>query len=301
MFCPNCGTMNNDNSTACSNCGAPLSSFRRPEQQPAQQSYAQPQQPTYGSAPQPAQRAPYPPQPAQNGYGSGTVIAPPQRTFDFYPFWFKFMSYAGFFITSLGFFFIGLGQLIGWQYGSISGFRFVEGIKESFGGLRAADIISGILFLLMSVASIYVWYQFRYLRAKAPTYTLALYGAAAGIYTVYFLIDIIVLAASETARRGGFSATKIFPIAWPIILIVILGAVLAAQIIYFKSEKPRFIYYPQPKPAATYPQNSQYGGYAQDAQQNNGYAQNQGYQQNPSPYQQNSQSNQQNNRYSDYR
>lgn len=52
MFCPKCGTQNNDNNINCVNCGAPLS----PNQQ--QQGYAQPQygyaQPQYGyTQPQP--------------------------------------------------------------------------------------------------------------------------------------------------------------------------------------------------------------------------------------------------------
>lgn len=45
MFCPKCGTQNNDNNINCANCGAPL---RPAQQQQPQYSYVQPQ-PQYGA------------------------------------------------------------------------------------------------------------------------------------------------------------------------------------------------------------------------------------------------------------
>ena len=285
MFCPNCGTMNNDGNANCTNCGAVLRPAQpqqpRPQQPSpyAQQSpYAQPR--AYQPQPQPARPAPQPqPQPTAGNY---YPPQPPATTFNFYNFWYKFMVYAGFFMAAGGFFFLGLGQLIGWQYGATSGYRYVEGIKDQLGGLRAADIVSGILFMFLAVFAVYVWFQFRYLRYRAPLFTYILFGGATALYIVYFLIEIIVLSTSKKVASG--KATEVFPIVFPIILMVMLIAVVAAQLYYFKTEKQRFIYYPQPKaaPAPAYPQNNQY-----NYQQNNQY----NYQQNSQPvnYNQNNQ------------
>lgn len=56
MFCPKCGTQNNDNLKFCANCGEPLNA--NPQQQPPQQpQYQQPyQQPQYQ---QPVYQQPY--------------------------------------------------------------------------------------------------------------------------------------------------------------------------------------------------------------------------------------------------
>ena len=275
MFCPNCGTMNNDGNMNCTNCGAPLRVSQPQPQQPqpspyAQQSpYAQPRQPRPAyQQPQQARPQPQPqPQPAGGNY---YPPQPPAVAFNFYNFWYKFMIYAGFFMAAGGFFFLGLGQLIGWQYGAESGYRYVDFIKDYIGGLRAADIVSGILFMLLAVFAVYAWFQFRYLRYRAPLFTYILFGGAAGLYIVYFIIEIIVLSTSKKVPSG--KATEFFPIVFPIILMVMLIAVVAAQIYYFKTEKNRFVYYPQPKqapaPAPVYPQNNQYNTYPQNNQYN---------------------------------
>lgn len=280
--------MNNDGNMNCTNCGAPLRASQPQPQQPqpspyAQQSpYAQPRQPRpVYQQPQQARPQPQPqPQPAGGNY---YPPQPPATVFNFYNFWYKFMLYAGFFMTSIGLFFLGLGQLIGWQYGDSD---YVDQIADHLGGLRASDIVTGIIFMLLAVGSIFVWYQYRYLRYIAPKLTLILYGSVTGIYLVYFIIEIIVLA---TSKKVAISATKVFPIIFPIILMIMLIATLIAQIFYFKSEKHHFVYYPQPKqapaPMSAYPQNNQYNAYPQNNQYN--------YQQNN--YQQNNQNN--NNNY----
>lgn len=150
--------------------------------------------------------------------------------------WYTFMSFCGFYLTAIAFFFLGLGSLIGWQYGkkSFGGFtvRYVDGVKESYGGLRALDIILGIVFIAAAFAAIYIGMQFKAKKAVAPKFTTYLYCGFLALYVLYNFIVLITLP--------GEGKTDVYPIVFPIILIIIFAAVVVLNFRYFKERGAEF-------------------------------------------------------------
>ena len=290
MYCPNCGTFNNDNNNACTNCGTMLKSvntqqqpyaapqfqqqspYAQPRQphyaQPLQQQspYAQPQQPRYAQPLQQQpryaqplqQQSPYT-QPQQPNYGAAQPVgpqyaqqpnymntAPEAPASGFAAIWYKIMTFVGFFLTAAGFFMIGLGNMIGWQYGASSGsyygysynYRYVDVVAENYGGLRAADFITGVIFMGLGVFAILAWIQFKSYKKSAAMLTCLVYCGFAALQLAYSaLILIVFLIDGATFSQ----ATGVYPIVFPIIMIVVVIAVFVMNLLYFKKEKFRYI------------------------------------------------------------
>ena len=284
MYCPQCGTFNQDGSANCVNCGYALSAsqpyrqqspqYAQPQQpQYGQPQYGQPQQPQYG---QPQQQYGHPQQPqygqpqqqyGQPQYGQPQYGQPHQARYvqqpnygqqpmynrapvqnssgGFVGIWQMIMNYAGYFVTAGIFFLIGLGNMIGWQYGAQSAsyygynysVRFVDEVVAYAGGLRVVDFITGFLFIGLAGFSIFVWMNFKSYKSLAPKLTYLLYGGFCGLYIIYYTIAIIIL----TSKGAGSNTTTILPIAFPIILLILMAGMCAASVFYFKTQKYNYV------------------------------------------------------------
>ena len=266
MYCPQCGTFNQDGSANCVNCGYALSAAQPQQQAPqyaqpqqpqyGQQQYGQPQQPQYGQAWQPQYGQPQQPQYGQPhqaryvqqpNYNQRPMYNAPVQSNPggFAGIWHMIMNYAGYFVTAGIFFLIGLGSMIGWQYGSETvnyyyysrSVSYVELIAQHVGGLRVVDFIMGFLFMGLAGFSIYVWMNFKSYKSLAPKLTYLLYGGFCALYVIYYTIAIIILAS----QGAGSDTTTLLPIAFPIILLLLMAGVCAANVFYFKTEKFKYV------------------------------------------------------------
>lgn len=235
MYCPYCRALNNDANHVCIHCGRQL--------HPQQPAYGLPRQPgvqpqQYQAYQPPRQQgAPLYGQPMQQNY----VIPNRQNEMTgFSAFWNAVMTYAGFFVSAAGFFFLGLGSIIGWQYAAkrygFHTYRYVEYIADELPGLRILDIIVGIGLFAFSGLCIFAWFQFKSYRSSAPALTLLIYISFVGLYVVYNSIVVIVLSGHS------LEIGDIYPLAFPLILLMNMIAVMVLNIVYFSKEKRRYNY-----------------------------------------------------------
>lgn len=182
MFCPKCGTQNNDNNINCVNCGAPLS----PNKQ--QNGYSQPQygyaQPQYGyTQPQPMN--------ALNGskpnalYIIAGVMAALQVLMFFLP---HLSSKAGKVFMPV--------QLFG-------------GAKalETVGASKASDVVGGFMFFFVIVVALEIaWAILSFLR-KRPAGIFGVVASAVG-----FFVHMIWMIAMSAAASPTYITMMPFPI-----------------------------------------------------------------------------------------
>lgn len=165
------------------------------------------------------------------------------------------MLYAGYFLTAGGFIVVGIGQLLGWQYGSVSysgvSAKYVDAVDETVHTLRILDIVFGILFILLGLFSLLVWSRFKSYRRNAPSSTNLLYGGFIAFYVIWYGIAIPLIATNSTFKSAfttfdylGLhqSVLSVVPIVFPIIILVAMIVVIALNSSYFKSDRQNYIH-----------------------------------------------------------
>ena len=211
---------------------------------PAQQPYAQPQQPyaqlqQQYAPPQQAQYAQRPVYPQQPAYQNA---APAANVGGFEGFWFKFMAYVGLYLTAAALLLMGIGSMVGWQYGAVSyfgySFRYVEGIASQYVWLRVIDFIIGALYIALAVLAVLTGVSFTKYKRNVPSLVKLIYGGFAGLLLAY-TVTVIVAFAVDGANFQMI--TTAYPIVFPIIMLVLSIALFVVNSIYFKSQKFRFV------------------------------------------------------------
>ncbi len=200
MFCPKCGTQNNDAYANCVNCGAPLGAPRYPQQQQYQQPYQQPnygygQQPYYGYAQAPV-NAVNGPKPTALYIIAGVMAV---------------ISFALVFIPS---FFNGshaynLFSILGEPFKTSSSSRSV-----SSGGAGVAGFV--ITMFLIPMGLQVAWAILSFMQ-KRPAGVFGIISS--GIYLISSFIWAIICAV-YTSASSGYSST---PVPGFMILIAIAG------------------------------------------------------------------------------
>lgn len=256
MFCQQCGARIEDGSFFCYNCGAKQvngknekpqesgagtmpnnvqSSFgQTANQQPnASNYYTQPQQPMNNNPYQqngyqapvqnPYQQNGYQP-PVQNPYyGAANQAVQPSMK------WFNFLIYFSLFFGAVINFVFGFNFLTGGIYfvqsdGQVS----ADMVYSMFDGLKAVDIIYGILMIALAGFSIYTRFRLSKYKANGPMCICMVYGASAGIALLY------IIAVSVITGESRLIGSNVVSIIASVVLIVL-------NYIYFNKRKELFV------------------------------------------------------------
>lgn len=208
MYCPKCGTNNQDNSAFCANCGAPLQ--------------AQPQQA------QPNQYA----QQAQQSVQQFRT-ADPKGWYNGHPMgWYKFLIYFALFASALMYVITAITTF------TSLGTYDLFGINLGF--YKVWSIIYAILQIGVAVFCILVRNKLAGLKADGPKFLLYLYCAEACLTVLNFIISMISLGEVfkyinmyMPGYTGGF-------IAGFIISLAISGVMIVLNKMYFDKRKDIF-------------------------------------------------------------
>ena len=210
MYCPSCGQQIADGSKFCTLCGSKL--IQGPQQndapapeQPAAPSGYDPQNYSYGQQPQQPQQGGYsygqPQQPQQGGYSYGQPQQPgngqgkmqyragADPKYGGFPMkWHKFLVYFALWLSAVVNVVSAISAFRGGQYGDQKDLVYaVFG-----GGLKAVDVIYGVLLLALAVLAVLAALKLMKLKAGAPLLLYILYGANVVVSVVYMLLASIV-------------------------------------------------------------------------------------------------------------
>lgn len=179
MFCPNCGNQCPDGTKFCQSCGTPLTNNQQQNTQPdfnQQVNYQQPnqqyQQPNYNQYQQPNQYQQYPQYPDKfNGHPMG---------------WYKFLIYFALFAGA----FFNLCYAVLYMTGKIYETEQVDplAVYSLYPGVKAVDIVYGILLLVLAVFMIVTRFQLSGLKKNGPKMIVGLYGLNIAIAIIYAVL-----------------------------------------------------------------------------------------------------------------
>lgn len=144
--------------------------------------------------------------------------------------WFKFIIYFQLFCSALTYGAAGLSSITGRMYAS-EGFSTLEidMLYSLYPSLKAADVVSGVLFLAIAVLCLLVRKQLADLAVNAPrNYIVLVVGAPA----VSVLIGFIRVCAAPDA---------IVPVLYPLVSLIACGIYAAIMCTYFKKRKHLFV------------------------------------------------------------
>lgn len=144
--------------------------------------------------------------------------------------WFKFIIYFQLFCSALTYGAAGLSSITGRMYAS-EGFSTLEidMLYSLYPSLKAADVVSGVLFLAIAVLCLLVRKQLADLAVNAPrNYIVLVVGAPA----VSVLIGFIRVCAAPDA---------IVPVPYPLVSLIACGIYAAIMCTYFKKRKHLFV------------------------------------------------------------
>lgn len=201
MFCPKCGSEIPNESKFCTHCGAQTTP--RPAQQ-SQQNYSA----NNSSTQQQYNQQQYAQQQQYNGYPMN---------------WYKFLIYFALFASCVLNLISGIVILTGGHYGG-----YASMVYAYFGGLKALDIIIGILIILLAAFAIVTRFSLAKLQASGPKYLYILYIGS-------FVVNIIYAIAV-----GAITGINVFDTSIIIQLIVCVVMVIVNHI-YFSKRKSLFV------------------------------------------------------------
>lgn len=207
MFCSKCGNNVPDNVQFCTNCGNQMNANN---QAPTQQA-APVQQPYYS---QPV--APY----------------VPERPMK----WFKFLIYFSLFAGALVNLVMGFRLLSGGNYGSSYIADLVYGY---FSGLKAIDIIVGILFIVVAGFMVFVRFQLAGFKANGPKLFLLLYAVNAAVSVIYSVGVIVVCKSSSMSYLTDEVVSTV--IASCVTQVIVSVVMIIVNKIYFDKRKDLFV------------------------------------------------------------
>lgn len=234
MNCPKCNSIVDAGSAFCSECGCPLTPAAAPQPQqyqPQQQQYQpqqQYQQPQYQQPQQQYQQPQYQ-QPQQQSAGGSVpafTVGPNGQQLGMN--WFKFIIYFQLFASCAINLYTGIRVLTGAHYGGVA-----KLVYSMFKGLKAVDILFGLLVIALAAGAIFVRFQLSGFKAMGPKLYLGLLIAACATSVAYVIAVVIVLRS-----RTGIAVGSI--IARPIIQILVTGTMVVVNYIYFKNRKHLF-------------------------------------------------------------
>ena len=195
MICPKCGSVVDDNCKFCASCGAALM-----QQEPAQPQYQQPQyqQPQY-QQPQYQQPQYQQPQYQQPPYGAPQYqYGAPADPYHGHPMkWYKFLIYFALFAGAVLNIFSAISYFTGSSYGSDAGLYY-----SYFPGLKAADIVFGIIVIGVAVLMIYTRMALAKFKKNGPKLLYLTYGVSLGV-TIIYLIAVSVIIGSAAALTSS--------------------------------------------------------------------------------------------------
>ena len=234
MFCPNCGNQCPDGTKFCQSCGTPLTNNQQQNTQPdfnnQQANYQQPnqqyQQPNYNQYQQPNQyRQPMYNQPYQQ-YSEplhDSQIAP---FFKIQMGWYKFLIYFALFAGA----FFNVCYAILYMTGSIYETEQIDPLTvySLYPGVKAVDIVYGILLLVLAVFMIVTRFQLSGLKKNGPKMIVALYGLNIAIAIIYAIL------ISCTTDYMAFDASTVGQCILPIVMIIV-------NKVYFDRRKDIFV------------------------------------------------------------
>lgn len=146
--------------------------------------------------------------------------------------WYNFLIYFALFASALGSVVGGILYLTGKIYDVQAGRNGIsEFIYYIYGGLKAMDIIYGIVALGLAALCIFVRQQLAHYKKDAPHQLLIMYGISYGVSIVYTIIQMIIVHDSSIASSGVIS-----------IISSIIGAAVLIPLnnVYFKKRAHLF-------------------------------------------------------------
>lgn len=234
MFCPNCGNQCPDGTKFCQSCGTPLTNNQQQNTQPdfnnqqanyQQPNYQQPnqqyQQPNYNQYQQPNQyRQPMYNQPYQqypqypdkfNGHQMG---------------WYKFLIYFALFAGA----FFNVCYAVLYMTGSIYETEQIDPLTvySLYPGVKAVDIVYGILLLVLAAFMIVTRFQLSGLKKNGPKMVVALYGLNIAIAIIYAIL------ISCTTDYMAFDASTVGQCVIPVVMAIV-------NKVYFDRRKDIFV------------------------------------------------------------
>lgn len=210
MFCPNCGNQCPDGTKFCQSCGTPLTNNQQQNTQPdfnnQQANYQQPnqyRQPMYNQYPQ------YPDK--FNGHQMG---------------WYKFLIYFALFAGA----FFNVCYAVLYMTGSIYETEQIDPLTvySLYPGVKAVDIVYGILLLVLAVFMIVTRFQLSGLKKNGPKMIVALYGLNIAIAIIYAIL------ISCTTDYMAFDASTVGQCVIPIVMAIV-------NKVYFDRRKDIFV------------------------------------------------------------
>ena len=244
MFCTHCGNQIPEGAKFCTFCGAQLAAAQQPEepqsqpqpqpqQQPQQQQpYGQQQQP-YGQQQQPygQQQQPYGQQPPYGQPYGAPGYQDPNARFNGFPMkWHKFLVYFALWLGAIGNLVTGIQVLTGAQYDG-----YAEGVWELIPGLHVADIIYGIVILVLVVLQIDAAVKLLGLKRGAPKFLIAMYVVNLVSSVLYTIASIIILRDYGASVGDILTASLISSLVVSVLMIL-------ANAVYYKKRESLFIY-----------------------------------------------------------
>ena len=243
MNCPKCNSIVDAGSAFCSECGCPLTPAAAPQPQPQPQQYQQPQyqqpqyqqpqyqQPQYQQPQyqQPQYQQPQYQQPQQQSAGGSvpaSTVGPNGQQLGMN--WFKFIIYFQLFASCAINLYNGIRVLTGAHYSGMA-----KLVYSMFKGLKAVDILFGLVFIALAAGAIFVRFQLSGFKAMGPKLYLGLLIAACAASVAYVIAVVIVLRSRTGVAVGSLIAT-------PIIQVLVTGTMVVVNYIYFKNRKHLF-------------------------------------------------------------
>ncbi|MBE6571452.1 MAG: zinc ribbon domain-containing protein [Ruminococcaceae bacterium] len=139
--------------------------------------------------------------------------------------WFKFLIYFGLFAGAVVNIVQGFLYLTGTIYDMTSGEGMSELVYSVFGGLKAVDIIFGIVLIALGIFGIYTRFRLSGYKSNAPTCVYILYGAVAATGLIYTIV--------VSSMLGEFIADSVTSI-------VVSAIMISLNCIYFGKRKSLF-------------------------------------------------------------
>lgn len=208
MFCPNCGNQCPDGTKFCQSCGTPLTNNQQQNTQPDfNNQQANYQQPNYQ---QPNQQ--YPQYPDKfNGHQMG---------------WYKFLIYFALFAGA----FFNVCYAVLYMTGSIYETEQIDPLTvySLYPGVKAVDIVYGILLLILAVFMIVTRFQLSGLKKNGPKMIVALYGLNIAIAIIYAIL------ISCTTDYMAFDASTVGQCVIPVVMAIV-------NKVYFDRRKDIFV------------------------------------------------------------
>ena len=138
--------------------------------------------------------------------------------------WFKFLIYFSLWLSALSCLSNGLNMLTGNIYGGSA-----ESVYYYFGGLKALDMITGMVNIAMAAFCIYTRFQLAGFKKNGPKLVLVLYAANAALNLLYTIAASAVVGGSVEMNFTSAITT-----------VIVAAIMVAANNTYFKKRAHLF-------------------------------------------------------------